>query len=120
MSFNYDGLAKTALGILRQFGGPGTLKKRAASARDPNTATVGMVETSHPVTVVALDLTEAQRENSATLKLPRRFLIGASGLAVAIDNEDTLVVDGHAYKIKNPGAVAPAGTVVVYDAVVES
>lgn len=112
----YTELAATARQILEEFGMAATLYKRTAGAYNASTGRVTQVETSYPITVALMDQPEATLANSAVVQKQRKCFIAADGLTVSIDNEDVIGIGSKKYKVVDPGAIAPAGVVVVYDA----
>ena len=120
MSF-YSEMAVLARQVLAEFGVAATLVKRAAGTLDPDTDIVDMTPVEHAITVAIMEQPEATLENSAVVHKQRKAFIAADGLTVDVDAEDYVrLPDGLTYKVVNPGPLAPAGVVVVYDAVLEA
>lgn len=120
MAFDYAGIAAEVLAILQEFGRAGTLVKRAGSAYNTSTRIISQTPTNYAITVAVLDQPEATKENSAVVHKQRKAFIAASGLAVAIDSEDHVLVGSERFKVVVPGPINPGGTTVVYDAVLEA
>lgn len=115
----YSDLGVTALALLTRFGVAAVLNKRAAGAYNSATGTVTQVTTQYAIQVFIAGRKERKNEAAAVAR-ELEMVIGASGLAVAVDNEDTITVGGKTYKVVDPGPVAPTGEVVVYLATVAS
>jgi hypothetical protein len=120
----YEEMAALALELLAEFGVEAVVTKRADAVYDSDSGkAVRAAPTTHTVRIAFKQQPEGQKGNSAVAKNKREVIISAtdtSGVAVSIDAEDNITQGGRVYKVVDPGPVAPAGVVVVYDAVLEA
>ncbi|MBV7475394.1 hypothetical protein [Pseudoxanthomonas sp. PXM05] len=111
--FNYAATAATATRLLQRFGASATLKRQTTGAYDPSTGTT-------PVTVTELATTAAvfaydQKYIDGTLILQgdqRAYLVPAQ----VPKQGDVLAWNGKDWRVVAVKPIAPAGTVVLYEA----
>lgn len=120
----YDDMAALALELLAEFGKEVVLKKRSPSgAYNTATSKVAQAATSSTVRIAYKAQPESQAGNSGVVSRRVEAIISSTdtaGVVVTIDAEDNIVDGSRVYKVTDPGAISPAGTVVAYDAVLES
>lgn len=116
MSF-YGDMQTLALSLLTEFGQAATLNKRTGGAYDN---TQGRVVQTTVQYAIIIAVSKQPETDMGKVFRQRIVYIAAKGLAVTVDTEDTITFGGVTYKVVDPGAINPAGTVVAYKATVEA
>lgn len=113
MAYDYAGLAARAHGLIAKFGLDGTIRKRSRSGGYAPTVTT----TDHTVKVVRTSHKIEPKEGSLTKVTNSQVYISAtSGIVPGIG--DALTFAGATYEIASVEPISPAGTDVVYKAMV--
>jgi len=111
---NYAALAKTALKLLKDFGGKVTHRTYTTGTYDPATGLSGASSVDSTPTGVLLDFGSGQTLERGTLIQggDKRLLLEPSA---SVSPQDHFIVNGTEYLIVSIGEVKPAATRVLYD-----
>lgn len=127
MSFDYAKSAATAARLIKRFGQEGAIRRRTQAETggqptnpwehpDDVPGEIPAADVDYPATLVVLEYTLGERENSLIQNSDKKVFISTEGLEVEPTEADQLVVQGRALEIVTLMPLAPAGTVVFYEA----
>jgi hypothetical protein len=120
MTFDYAKPAATSLRLLIRFGRSVTLRKQAAGAYDPATSSSTITTTDYTGQGALFDFNEhtigQQYGDGVTVLMgDKNLLLAPSGITAAPVPGDLLIFGSDTYQVMRVKAVAPAGTVVLYE-----
>lgn len=110
----YSDLAKTALGLLSQFGQTVTRREYVSAAYDPATGTAArtFVDTSRKGAIFDFGPGTTTIRGQLIQVTDQQLLLDATG---PVTLNDHFVVNGKEYTVVTLGGISPAGTPVIYD-----
>ncbi len=114
MAFDYDGAAKTALSLLKDFGKTMTLIQETAKAGSDPFDPAEPDENTFTVTGVLLDIKDKDFPDSKIIVGDRKAIIAARGLATTPAVGDVLKDGADEYQVIVPMPLNPAGTAVIH------
>ena len=120
MSAFYDGLRATAGGLLSEYGMPMVLRKRTPGGYDPTTGGVTLGSIDIPCTGAAFDYPAIAIDGTSIQRGDKKVLLSAEGLDETPDTGDQIVTAEVARNVISVKAIAPAGTVVMFELQVRS
>lgn len=114
MTFNYSGIASTALALIADFGRSVTLRRVTAGTYTPSSLSVSGASTSdETITAVIMKHKFHQIDGEIIRRDDRLCLVAASGLTVPALG-DIIISDSVQMKIVDVEVVQPGDTAVVY------
>lgn len=99
MSFDYSGLANTAIRLIGEFGAPCTFHRVITGSYDPLTGTSG--DTVEDIVLTAVRLEFSSSDIDGSLIQQGDFVLLIDGLQ-DIANIDSVTVDGYEYEVVRP------------------
>ena len=111
-AFNYTATAATALRLLTNFGATATLKRQTAGAYDTATGIAAVTVTSLSATAAVFDYPAHYIDGTLILQGDYRALMASTPVP---KQGDILTWNSVDYTIIAAKAIAPAGTVVLYE-----
>jgi len=119
MSFDYTRARATATRLIQRFGQEITVPRTTGGTHDPVTGeTSGGTDASITVTGVALDAREVFRSPADTQMIQSGDQAVYIEAGQAIEQGETLRIDGVDWQIAELRPLSPAGTTVMYEALV--
>jgi len=114
MSFNYAGLAKTALKQIAKFGRSVTLRTVAAGTFDTSTGTVSGASNSDVVVKALVTGYKDKQIDGQIIRHGDKMVMIAGSAVTTPPVSNDIVVDGGDYKIVNIETIQPGDTVLIY------
>jgi hypothetical protein len=118
VSFDYAKSAATALSLLTKFGVTVTVKRRTAGVYNPATGEAmasGVAEQAKGALLPYAPYI-INNSNGSIRQEDARLLLSPNGLGAAPEPQDQVAIGNATFTIVNVQKLAPAGTVVLYDA----
>lgn len=112
-AFDYARSAATASRLLTRFGSAATLKRQTAGAYNPATAIAAVTVASVSTVAVVFDYPAKYVDGTLIKQGDRRSYLAP---AVVPAQGDVLTWQGSDFTVVNVKPIAPAGTVVLYEA----
>ena len=112
-AFDYGRSRETADRLIARFGQPGAIRRRAPSG--PYASDGAGAPTEHPCSLVVTDYSLRERDASSIEANDRKVLVAAGTLDIEPQEDDALLSGAAEFAIVNVKAVAPGGTVVLYE-----
>lgn len=119
MSAFYDEMLATANELITEFGQPGILRRPTFTGPSYNPTQDAPVD--HPITVVVVDFTFAERNDSRVKVTDKKILLAVGSLAIEPAVTDTVVIGGVEHSIPAQGdglgvkPLAPGATTVLWE-----
>lgn len=117
-SFSYSKAANLADGLLKYFGTTATFTRRVEGSYDPSTGSATVTQSNFTATAVLIE-TRDKRDTDAIQRTERRVLISPTA-AYEPAVGDQIKIGTNRFQIGSVVKVAPAGTIVLYDAEVSA
>ena len=114
MSFNYAGLASTALKQIAKFGRSVTLRAVTAGTFDTSTGTKTGASTADTVVKAVVTAYKDKQIDGEIIRHGDKMVMIAGSAVTTAPVTNDIVVDGGDYKIVNIETIQPGDTVLIY------
>lgn len=111
-TFNYARTRATAERLIERFGQTGALRRTTSDSDPFNPA---QTTADHVCTFAVLDYAKRDVDGTLIKQTDQMVYLSTSGLAIAPETTDRLVVGGTALTIVSVKPLSPAGTVVMWE-----
>ncbi len=110
--FDYADARSTAVELIAEFGQTGALRRTTSDA-DPFNPT--QTTADHACTFAVLDYAKRDIDGTLIKQTDQMVYLSTSGLAIAPETTDRLIVGGSSLTIVSVKPLSPAGTVVLWE-----